>query len=941
MSDLDQFESQLQAHFNTLAAAKRPNRQPMFVLEHCLDASAVREMRDALGATIRNSGMNHRFKHCWLVHAAEHGYTFEGLEYWHSFAELTPQWNYYGDRDTLRSWFVEFAERYNGVRPSGRWGQHYRFIAWPITHALLPTDLQAQLAEVLYHLRYRLDELIGLEDSFVGSMLARHVEWPSKRFKHFLDQHELAGRVVRALLEETLDEPVIYLPTLERITNDLNAKSQARAWLQDARKYFHRFRTKLGTSNPCFSLERRSHEQEEQTACTEMDSHGVLLQLQIELRRLIGGKWDVQLLVPCFHALVNLKPGLRNHLARVRYSIPAHGNALFLGQSLLSGRPVPRKLTTWPQDGVPLLRFNQSDIVFDRIVNAECQLSPAKLWIFLCVKDDLARHIEAKHVRAGHTYIVVSRDAGQLVDLGDPIDLDCADVFAVRLEIPQIVGLDLSAKLNRAQIAVYSRVQVEPVGLRPRQWDGTGTGEWLSTETPLFALTCDLDVHTYQVELNRANRFEVPRTAGLEPTLIALRNLPVGCQHVSISAFVIQKSAFGVQRKCVASAEVDVYIRHPSSWTPRTQLTAAMVADVFPAVPCLDDFLKQRMHLRAEGDTSRVATCSLVITNSASNEVSSAKILSHRLPIAAELWKNQLRDFLKKYNELQLFNGSQAEIVVDAEDLGSVRIPLLVEQEPLRWALRRSKSGATLFLVDEGVMDSVSVTLYEFEHPLSGRAIDIQNASNGIDCRLRAGLYVARAGMLSIAIAVASEERAQGLAALGAQMSKAELSNENSIAQLLEHLKLWSLARAGSYMAMLKQHSVCTEIRTRLLVLVCGNSWLRLENALDQNSCDDNWRRLEGGVGQYTSFAISLAAMWRKSYSDTEFDLLRCLEVAAKRFKISADQKLIEIAWQFASASLDVDSGQVIMAMASECFGTLVRGARLLVLCRDKKRKED
>jgi hypothetical protein len=153
---LAEIERRLESHFTALSAAKQQVGQPVFALEHCLSPEEVAAMRTLLSASLLRFGMHPQFKHCWIVHAAEHGYTFDGLEYWQSFAELTKNWNYYGDRDTLRAWYTQFAETYQGVRPVGRWGQHYTYIAWPITHALLPSDLQVQLAQTLYNIRYRL-----------------------------------------------------------------------------------------------------------------------------------------------------------------------------------------------------------------------------------------------------------------------------------------------------------------------------------------------------------------------------------------------------------------------------------------------------------------------------------------------------------------------------------------------------------------------------------------------------------------------------------------------------------------------------------------------------------------------------------------------------------------------------------------------------------------
>src|SRR3712207_7713201 len=47
-----------------------------------------------------------------------------------------------------------FKRQFAGATPSGRWAEHFSIIAWPITHAILPRDLQQQLARILYDLRH-------------------------------------------------------------------------------------------------------------------------------------------------------------------------------------------------------------------------------------------------------------------------------------------------------------------------------------------------------------------------------------------------------------------------------------------------------------------------------------------------------------------------------------------------------------------------------------------------------------------------------------------------------------------------------------------------------------------------------------------------------------------------------------------------------------------
>jgi hypothetical protein len=106
----------------------------------------------------------------------------DGGEYWHSFEERTPVG-------------VTRPAAYQGVKPPGTWAGQFPIIAWPITHAILSKYLQWQFPKALYDLRYR---LVGLEEQSpetVGRLLAANVWEASSRFREFLQQEALTGRI--------------------------------------------------------------------------------------------------------------------------------------------------------------------------------------------------------------------------------------------------------------------------------------------------------------------------------------------------------------------------------------------------------------------------------------------------------------------------------------------------------------------------------------------------------------------------------------------------------------------------------------------------------------------------------------------------------------------------------------------------------------------------
>ncbi len=158
---LEDWEERLERHFASLARTRADSGFPIFALEHGLS----QEEFDHIAPALRPLLKHRRTLPCWLlwvVYATELGYGYAGDEYWSSFQEQTPEWEYQ-DRDRIKPWFRKFHQSYRGVVPSGQWAEHFRIIAWPITHAILPRYLQRQFARALYDLRFRLASLTALE----------------------------------------------------------------------------------------------------------------------------------------------------------------------------------------------------------------------------------------------------------------------------------------------------------------------------------------------------------------------------------------------------------------------------------------------------------------------------------------------------------------------------------------------------------------------------------------------------------------------------------------------------------------------------------------------------------------------------------------------------------------------------------------------------------
>ena len=143
----------LAAHFADLRDTRAKLRlgAPVFALEHDLSAADLDLLRTTVRAAVQSS-LGARYRQWWLpfvVYAAESGYDYVGPEYWRSFEQSTPGWR--GDQRLFVSpGSTKFAAEYGGAIPTGAFASNFTIIAWPITHAVLPTYLQRHLAQLLF-----------------------------------------------------------------------------------------------------------------------------------------------------------------------------------------------------------------------------------------------------------------------------------------------------------------------------------------------------------------------------------------------------------------------------------------------------------------------------------------------------------------------------------------------------------------------------------------------------------------------------------------------------------------------------------------------------------------------------------------------------------------------------------------------------------------------
>ena len=243
ISELEKWEARLSSHFEELRKqrANRDDANPIFALEHGLSEQEVQDLSSALRTHIAVRPPLRGHAMVWIVYASELGYRYSGDEFWQTFERETPGWSTFGNRYWLRARFHQFQREFDGAEPSGTWAEQFSIICWPITHAILPKDLQRQFARVLYESRRSYSGDILQRPTRLGELIEARSWNASSRFQNFVQETRLVGQIAAALLLEGAfgSADLIHPATLQRISEDLDGERQRREWAPAVRDKAH------------------------------------------------------------------------------------------------------------------------------------------------------------------------------------------------------------------------------------------------------------------------------------------------------------------------------------------------------------------------------------------------------------------------------------------------------------------------------------------------------------------------------------------------------------------------------------------------------------------------------------------------------------------------------------------------------------------------------
>lgn len=930
---LSPWQHHLERHFTELATARRASGQPLFALEHNLSSDELAQVAAALRTRGVTAAGLRPYWLIWIVYAAEHGYRYEGGEYWPAFEKSINGWQASQHRSQLRFSYKKFAETFGGIWPTGRWAECFTNIAWPITHAVLPKYLQFQFARILHAARYDLASVAGLSPVEAGMLLSNHSYNTSARFEEFLEQQEVAGRILLAMISDhaTAGPSPLYPPTLERIIMDLERERVARDYLRETRNYIA---ARIHGGAPGHPSEDPRNSSTRRDTSIRRSIKPLLL-----LRRSSPGSWTPLLEFPSLAEIANLDPATKTFLKTTRCKVLGSDQS-WLPAGWLSLMDQRRVLYYWPVANQPLLSFEQSDkqpsFFLRNLIADECRLTPGPRWLCRIRSDGLAAEVVTRTVRPGQDYIVLSTQPIPDAALVKAASINCRGIYGYELKMPAALSREQIADLEQFGLRVARTVEIWPAGLPARGWDGDGQSEWLTSETPCFGLKHDHPVDSFLVRLGSGPERKIAAAGPGQPVFVKLPKLPAGSHSFSITA----------QRSNVAlhdtKAHLALFVREPKPWIPGTTSHAGLTVLVDPPDADLDTLWEGRAKFTLLGPDQRQISCRLDLFQPDGTSFLSESINTYTLPVGSREISSSFRAAQERHH-WDIVEASYAQVCFSGEDLGQYLVRFNRNLNPLRWICRRAGNALTLRLVDDtGTEEGTppDVKYFEFSTPLTARPLPYQQAVAGLFVEGRGAMYHASHGGHVDTVLV---KQVSGLGELKIPpLPPALASQQTSAHALLIALALWTRAKPADYPSSIQRDHTAACIQAGLVAALCGDAWARAEARFAESPRQSyDIDSLKSGI-ENASYAAALKI--RAGEFDQSASGRKKFAEISKRYKISSDLHECEFAYVWAHDPLrllkicaDVDERFAKLAAAP----LLSRGARLVSLLASLSEKRE
>lgn len=902
MTTLEEQCSRLRSHFEELKAGRnRKTQGAVYVLEHPLTTTERVELTTQLKRACRTEPPSADHWLAWVVLATEVGYQFSGSDYWPRLEERIPTW-IYSDRERLAGWFGRFAKEFGGAIPAGPWATQFRLIAWPITHAILPSDLQVQLSRAIHNARHALFDIDDQDDEDLGNAVANRWVPHGDRFERLLQRPGFVGMLVRLLMQRNAREQAIADHALTRIVDDVESHTEARTWLRDAR----------AVCRPTARLVLPASRTTAAAPLRPRFSPDVVLQRE-------SGRWSIFIQPGSAIGLLADAPQLANSLQRLRFSVEGNPNQAFSAKDLLCAKPRRRPLVAWPPVGKPLLTFLPATDTNATILTKDCIPVPRQRWVFRVRGDGDAWLQSTPTVSPGGRYVIGALDPALPLP-GTLLADQSAGLRLSELNVPEVIPDAEAEALRGFGIGVAKRTVVRPWGILPRMWREDGYAEYVLGDVMLWRIERDHEFNAVRVGVDREVARELP-CPGSEPFVLELSGLELGTHEITLTTQAARRAGTVTTLQSMSSVSLQVNVRAPSVWRPGLLPREALAVTLSPDEPTLAQVLQGNADVAVEGAAEDTLEASLMVTDGVGVR-HSHPILRRRPPISAQDWHHHLEAVLKESDlGLHALAATQAHLSIGSTHFGWHRAELVVVPQPIRWSVNRQGRDFVIALATDGA-ERPEIVFYPREAPCQTHEILVDQVHRGVVGR--DGLYVARQAGTAMSLALSAPPAQLDLSQLQALGSVNLEGVETTV--LHSCLHRWSMAPSVGRLAASRHAQTISALRSRLVQKIAGSDWTTAEvRASRRGQVAD----LDVMVAPaLRNFGINLG-QWRNL---TDTALLRNQFVrAATQYKICADPERADFAWRLVFGyPTAADVPALAEHLRDPNFPSLVRGARLI-----------
>lgn len=859
--DLEYWHTRLASHFDTLASERHSGSgtPPVFALEHGLDEPEIKAIAKAVRAQIASRGPSRKYRLPWIVYAAELGYRYSGTEYWQTFEATTPGWMARGDRHWIRRSYSWFRDEYGGATPKGQWADWFTIICWPITHAVLPKDLQRQLARALYQIRHSFSRQVFESPAILGTLIAEHSWTESSRFRNLAQETELVGQIAAALLMkgESGSDRLLYAPTLRRISEDLDREQRRREWLRAARRSW---KERVKIRGLARTRSQTATRRRQQDARAEVMALGIEPRLVLRPADADGISWRVSVEIPDLSGLSQRFPNTRAVLNNSRCTVAGtRGRPIARGALLYGVRQFV--LLRWPNPDEVLLQFEQSDLDLEFLLRTECLLRPGPRWLFRIASDGLAYECKSLRVRAGQRYIVLIAESVPVSsEVVQPARIQCRGIDGVLLDLPSAVTSRLEHVIRDLGLAQSKSIEVWPAGLAATAWDGEGQGEWVVDERPTLGIQSDHPLRTVTVSLDGQPE-SATRFTGLAPGTPHFVELP----RMSLGQHTIHVVSSGTEARHTEDAghlQVTMRVGESRPWRHGISPAGPLAVRIDPVVPSLEELWDGLAEVEMIGPPGRQVNCTIALLKRGGETPTARANMRLELPVTPGQWKSKFASRVRENSGVQKkYDGAfGCRVTVTAGELGAFTIWCERELTPLRWTLHERKRQPIIRLIDDsGRPERPRVSHFSFREPAA--EVPLRHASQ-YEVPAPGGLYVATQGEFSAGIIVVLRRVRSFRSLAFAQVIQ---SRQRSLRSVLDLIKLggkWSTANtSGDFLSVTNRRKTLRLITQHVVDLIGGAGWARAESDFKEWSKRD-FSVLERAVTKQRSevpFARSLA----------------------------------------------------------------------------------